>query len=487
MIKYIIFATMLLFACKPNSGANTPTNISIENEDDEQKDPENNPIMGGPTDIKITLSDPNKSGTARIIGFYSDQNFVIDTITYSKGVMQYKNAKGLPQGYYYFAFSENEILQLILDKDQEFEIKVNFTDITNSIEINGSEDNSLMYEVTKYEQKINPQITAISEKMKAVKAGTDEYEKLKSERSNLEDQKLNYLKGILNKNPTSLFANFKYGGQNPKVKENLSKEAQFVHYRKEFWDNVNFNDRRLLRTPMIGNKMKRYFTELTPQNHDSVFVASKNLMDKVMDKNEYFKVFANWIVIKFEPTKCALMDAESVYVNMVQNYFTRERAFWADTLTVAAIQQRAREMSASLIGKNAPNVISTDPNGKKQELLAKKADYLIVYLYNPDCEHCMEETPKLLKYYNENKDNNKLDVYAIALDTEDAKWKNYIKKLGLSWTNVYDPTNKSIYAKYFVDITPEIYVINKERKIIGKNLKTFQIQEVINKDKEQKK
>ena len=46
--------------------------------------------------------------------------------------------------------------------------------------------------------------------------------------------------------------------------------------------------------------------------------------------------------------------------------------------------------------------------------------------------------------------------------------------------NVFDPTNRSIYARYFVDKTPEMYVLDRDRKIIGKNLKTFQVEELIN-------
>ena len=56
----------------------------------------------------------------------------------------------------------------------------------------------------------------------------------------------------------------------------------------------------------------------------------------------------------------------------------------------------------------------------------------------------------------------------------------------MDWTNVMDPTNRSIYGKYWVDVTPEMYLINKERKIIGKNLKAFQIQTVIDRDKKEK-
>jgi peroxiredoxin len=231
--------------------------------------------------------------------------------------------------------------------------------------------------------------------------------------------------------------------------------------------------------------LKRYIKELTPQAPDSIIRYSHELMARVMDKPEFYKVFANYIVLAYEPGKSNVMDSENIFVSMVQKYFTKDKAFWSDSLEVATIQQRATEMSASLLGKKAPNVISTDNFGKKQELLAKTAEYLIVYMYNPDCEHCMEQTPKLLKYWQENKDKG-VDVYAIAIDTDDKKWKDYIAKNNLTWTNVHDPTNRSIYGKYFVDVTPEIYVINKQRVLIGKNLKTDQIQIIIDRDRNKK-
>jgi len=51
------------------------------------------------------------------------------------------------------------------------------------------------------------------------------------------------------------------------------------------------------------------------------------------------------------------------------------------------------------------------------------------------------------------------------------------------WINVYDPTNKAIYAKYYVNVTPELYVLDPNRTIIAKNLKVDQVQTVIDRDR----
>ena len=76
-----------------------------------------------------------------------------------------------------------------------------------------------------------------------------------------------------------------------------------------------------------------------------------------------------------------------------------------------------------------------------------------------------------------------VQVFAIAIDTDDAAWKAFVAQNGMNeWVNVFDPTNESIYAKYYVDNTPEIYVLNKDRKIIAKNLNPDQVQQVIESD-----
>lgn len=471
------FLTVLI-SCKET--AKNADNATNQQQDDPGKDPISNPIMGGPADIKITMTDLNYSGPVQIVGFYLDQNYVQDTTVAQNGVITYKNPKGLPQGMFYFMLKTDQTIQVIVDQDQTFEMTVAMNDIFNSMQVTGSTENELMYNTIKYEQTINPAIIKVTEELQGKTEGDPTYATLVNKRLELENQKRAYLKKLLDDNPTSLFANFKYSGQNPILRTDIPKNKQVFQYRDDFWKDVNFSDRRLLRTPMIGTKLSRYFKELTIQHPDSIMASSHKLISLCKDKKEYLMVFVNWVMTTFEPGKSTLMDAESVFSQMAKAYFTHDLAYWSDSTEIAFIQKRAFEMSASLVGKEGPNVISTDQFGKTQELFSKKADYLVVYLFNPDCENCQKETPLLHDYYMKNK--GKVDVFAIAVDTEDKLWKDYIRKNNLTWTNVYDPTNKSIYGKYFVDHTPEMYLLNKQRKIIAKNLKTFQIQTMIDKD-----
>jgi peroxiredoxin len=478
----LLIPFLLLLACKTDQA--TANNNSTENNEaaiGSQKIGE--PVMGGPTNVNIKLNDYPSNGLARIIGFYADQNFLVDTVPFKNGTISYKNTKGLPQGLYYFNVKgREEYIQVVLGQDQEFDLALSLKDIANTMVATGSDENKIFYENMKYESTINPLLTDVVNKMKALQEGSPEYNLLKQSKDEMENQKIETIKTLKKQYPSLLFPVFKLAGQNPIIKDKLPKERQVPQYRIDFWDFVDINDTRLLRTPVIGNKVKRFFKELVPQHHDSLLRAADYLISRSQKNPELFQFVANYVVMNYEPGKSTLMDAESVFVGMAKKYFTKEKAFWSDSMNIFAIQQRASEMEASLLGKKAPNVISTDNFGKKQELLAKTADYIVVYMYNPECEHCMEQSPKLVKFYNENKAKG-IDVFAIAVETDETKWKNYITKTGMTFTNVFDPTNRSIYGKYFVDVTPEIYVINKQRVLIGKNLKVDQIQFVIDKDK----
>ena len=223
-------------------------------------------------------------------------------------------------------------------------------------------------------------------------------------------------------------------------------------------------------------------SELTAQHPDSIVQAATWLIDQALPYPQYFKFFANWVPLNYEPTKTTLMDPEMVYTNIIQRYHTFERAFWADSTLVIGLQRRASEMAGSLLGLKGPNVTANDFNGNPKSIYDMKEDYIIVYLYSPDCEHCREETPKLNDWYMKSKPFS-ANVYGIGVKTTDAEWRAYAASARIPWTNVYDPTNRAIYAKYFVDITPEMYVLNKERTIIAKNIKTHQLDEVINRDR----
>ena len=117
--------------------------------------------------------------------------------------------------------------------------------------------------------------------------------------------------------------------------------------------------------------------------------------------------------------------------------------------------------------------------GETVSIYGMKSPIKVVFIYSYDCEHCQKEAPEMVRVYNEWK-NKGLDVFAICTDTDKTKWLEFIGKNRMAFHNVFDPERKSRYdRKYHIDITPELYVLDKNNKIIASNLSPDQLPEFL--------
>ena len=429
-------------------------------------------------DITVTLTGA-APGNVILVGQATDQQFkALESASDANGTVRFTQSEPLPAGYYFAYFDDGSAAQMLLDADQTLTITADKNDVIGTARVEGNLNTELLYDGLRYEQgDIKARFTDLNYKLQNTPKDSPEYDALAKQRVALTRERMDHFDQVFADHPDSVYTSYKRAGQNPMFREGLSEQDQVTAYRYDMWNNVNFNDERLLRTPVIANKLKRYIKELTPQNADSIKAAADFLLQKVLGRNDYYQYFANWITLQYEPGKVAVMDAEAIHSHMIKTYFTRDRAFWSDSMTVYGLQQRADEMSYSLVGQQGPDITVPGFDGQPKRLYDMDEPYLIVYMYSPTCEHCIEETPILLQTLRGRSD---IGVYAVALDSDANEWKTFVKRFGIQdWTNVMDPTNRSIYKTYYVDNTPEIYLLNKERKIIAKNLHPNQVIEAI--------
>jgi len=405
------------------------------------------------------------------------------------GRVTFKRSEPYQPGMVYLLLPDQSFFQFMITEDQTFSMTTDKGNYVPSMKIQGSIDNEIMYKNLVFEAEYQPKLNEVSKRLSGLLPVSPEYATVEAEQNQLVADRKQHLDEIFTQYPTSFFTKFKQAGQNPDIRDvrkkngNIDTLRQLYIYRSQFWDNVDFSNDWLLYTPVISNKLKKYMTELTPQNADSINRSASFLSDKVIDYPEYYKYIVNWITLNYEPGKTSLMDGEAVFNHMVQDYFTYDRAFWSDSFEVYSLRRRAKEMELSLIGQQAQDMRAKDLEGNLRTIMEIEADYIIVFLYNPTCDHCIEESPELVKFYNQWKQKG-LEVYAMALDTNDKEWRDFVTKNKMDqWINVFDPTNASLYGKYFVDNTPELYLLNPERTIIAKNLKVSQVAEMIDADK----
>jgi len=433
-------------------------------------------------EIEINIKGAS-AGIVKLGSFYGDQKVLKDSaIADSTGKVVFKRSSRYPSGLYCVVYSNNVMITFLLDRNQKIFFSGDINDLTNTLKTNSAE-NRIYYNNIKYESGLTKRIDSVNSKMTAAKTGSKEYLKLKEARNKLIQEKRDTVKGYLKKYPGSFFAAFKYMGQNPVIQEpkkpngDLDTALQLQLYRNQFWDNYDFNDERMVRTPVFYNKLNNYLTNLFPQRADSILKGVKFIMDKV-DKGDsvLFNFTTNYIAMTYKES--TVMGGEKIFCYVVDNYLTLKKAYWSDSVSVVRIRAQSDLMRPSLLGETGQDLNCKNEKGEYVNLYSIKKPIKIVYLYNPDCEHCIKETPELMKLYSEWKSKG-LEIYALNVERDYNKWHDFIKKFKLDCINVIDPNYDSkFYLKYHIFNTPGLFILDSNNKIVAKSLLPFQLPDV---------
>ena len=437
-------------------------------------------IVGGRLNLEVVVKEaPNELG--KLLGVFGNQNFIADSArSDANGKFVFEADSLLPTGFYYLMLgSDNSYFQLLLDKDQEFKLATTKGDFVNSMKVDGCLDNELLYKNLKFEAGFGTRIQPINTQMAGLTEGTAEFNTVKAKQNALIKERIDHVQWFSDNHPNSFFTKFKLSGQNPELtypklpNGQLDQIAQVYQYRRAFFDNVDLNADWTMRTPVFSNKLRKYIRELTPQNADSLIRYADELINKTKGNKELFKYVVNWIALEYKTPKT--MGTEALYVHMIDTYWTPELAFWSNPEEIKGLHGEISLMKPSLIGKTAQNVEAINERGEAVSIYGMKSPIKVVYIYSYDCEHCQKETPEMVQVYNQWK-NQGLDVFALCTDTDKSKWQEFVRKNNMTFNNAFDPDRKSRYdRKYHIDITPELYVLDKNNKIIASNLSPAQL------------
>ena len=130
----------------------------------------------------------------------------------------------------------------------------------------------------------------------------------------------------------------------------------------------------------------------------------------------------------------------------------------------------------------APEIALPNLSGKILKLSDLKGKVVLVDFWASWCGPCRAENPNVVKVYEKFKDKG-FTIYSVSLDEDAAKWKEAIVKDKLSWTNHVSDLKgwkSSVVANFGIEGIPYTVLLNKEGKIIGKNLRGEKLEETLN-------
>jgi thiol-disulfide isomerase/thioredoxin len=124
------------------------------------------------------------------------------------------------------------------------------------------------------------------------------------------------------------------------------------------------------------------------------------------------------------------------------------------------------------MGAIAPGFISTDTAGNKIDLKGYRGKYTLVEFWASWCPPCREESPTLVRLYNQYKGKG-FEILSVSIDKNTTQWKNAIRHDGYTWGNVCDLNGYGgpTAALYTITAIPNSFLLDKNGRIIAKNLR----------------
>lgn len=120
------------------------------------------------------------------------------------------------------------------------------------------------------------------------------------------------------------------------------------------------------------------------------------------------------------------------------------------------------------VDKPAPLFAATDLRGKDIALNKLKGKYGLIIFWASWCGPCVKEIP-FLRSIRRKYSSKKLEMISVSLDKNDLAWRKAVAKHKVTWTNLRD---RNISASYGVTFIPQIFLIDKEGKIIYSTLQS---------------
>jgi thiol-disulfide isomerase/thioredoxin len=167
------------------------------------------------------------------------------------------------------------------------------------------------------------------------------------------------------------------------------------------------------------------------------------------------------------------MGMDAVYVYLMDHYYAKGFATWMDQEQLDKLIAQAETLRPILIGKVAPDLPFFKESGEKITIHGIQADYTVLFFWDPECGHCKKSLPYIIEFYNNYKEKG-VEILAICTKTgaDISSCWSMIKEKGMDiWVNASDAYIRNRYKTiYDIKTTPQIYILDQEKKIIVKKI-----------------
>lgn len=471
--------------------------------------------------IRLKVED-QKDTTVFLIKYFGSRLNYADTAQMKNGVVVFDGKKQKPgivglllPGQKYFEFVYN---------NEEVQLETKGPDFMSNMKIIKSEENKIFIPYVKFISGKKGDANKLAEQRAKLKDTDEEYAKLSASIDAINKEVDDYQKELVALHGEKLVGKIVKMSMDVTVPETPKNEQgeiidsnfRYKYYFEHYWDNVDFKTDALVNNPIFHNKLEFYFGKnMMIQHWDTIIKYAFKFCDGLDSKSKMFEYSVGWIATTFG--KSQIMGMDKVYLYMLNRYFcTTDPATGKSPATWVAedkFEELCKDLKWKLnlvVGAKPYNLILRDTSDTKWlDFYSLKSEYTILYFWDPECGHCKKVTPKLVTLYNKKFKDRNIEVFAVGkgIGKDFESWKKYIRENNLNFINV--AVTNSIYeiakatpeklvplyvgekgkpttleslnfqTTYDLYSTPRIFVLDKDKKIIAKNLSISQLEDLM--------
>jgi thiol-disulfide isomerase/thioredoxin/5-hydroxyisourate hydrolase-like protein (transthyretin family) len=431
--------------------------------------------------ITVHLSN-YKSGKVIFYSLSGEKTAKIDSVTSNEDgkIFYQSDSQKFHTGFYRLTFDTNKLLDFIYD-GKDVELNTDANNVLDSMKVIKSESNKIFYSFIRLNKAYKIKTELLELIIVRYPKDDDYYKATQNKLTQLQNEYLEFVNVTAQKNPQSFIAKYIRSSQLPVIDISVQPQQQLAYLKAHALDNVDFNNSSLIYSDVFTNKTIEYLTyyrnpQLPKELLEKEFMKA---VDTLLNKAKVHQlVYQHIIEYLIDGFKKFGFDKALDYI--VDNYVIKDD-LCLDVKTEGLIKRRIEQAKNFRIGSLVPNIVLGDSAGNKVELNKIIAGKTLIVFYASWCPHCKELLPKLNEL-KKNHNGKTMVVLAVSIDTKKEDWTSFVKVNCPDLLNVSDLKGWDGKAAndYFIYATPTMFLVDKEKKIIGKPMTIDELQSNLN-------
>ena len=255
----------------------------------------------------------------------------------------------------------------------------------------------------------------------------------------------------------------------PEIPQMITDPQQkAAYYVKYYWSGYSLADTAFIHSDETEQLYADFLDALQYVDTAEYRSALRTMMSRMeADSTAYARFCALGEKYLYDPN--SPMRNEDYYIPVLEQMLASTRLTEPEKLRPA---DRLKQAFKNRPGMKASDFSYVTPTGKQARMSGVKADYTLLFFYDPDCTNCrkLEQILSKIPAFLEMQEKGALRVLAVYSGEDENEWLLNSSQMPQGWIVGWNKQG-NIRSKtlYEIRATPTLYLLDKQKKVILKD------------------